>query len=98
MNEAQRLGEQRLRLASDYMLAMRKFWQVKGTMAMVFSDEILELMVGVQNALAHLISLLGSPFTDEERTVRMGQLDERKELLIRALRSELQLRNNTMGA
>lgn len=94
VDAVQRRVEEQKRLANEYLLSMRKFWQVKGTIGMVFSKEIPELMNRVQNALAHLISLLGQqnpPFTDAEKTLRINNLAEQKDLLTKAIRDELKI-------
>lgn len=94
MSAAEKLVEERKKLLREYLLTMRKFWQAQGTVGMVFSADISKLMTDIQDALAHLISLLGQrdpPFTEAEKTSRMTNLGLKKTLLTEAIRKELQI-------
>lgn len=86
--------EERKILLNEYLLTMRKFWQAQGIVGMVFSGDISKLMNDVQNALAHLVSLLSQrdpPFTEAEKTSRMTNLSLKETLLTEAIRKELQI-------
>ncbi len=91
MNEADKINEQRMKLSDEYTMAMRKFWQVKGTVSLVFSEDTLKVMDDTQDALAYLVGLLGPTLDYAEAKLRMDHFFETRELLTQALRKELEL-------
>ena len=75
----------------QYLAAIRKFWQAKETVALVFSIEVSKHMNAVQNALAQLAALLGddSPSGPAAKAARRDALHREEKLVTEALRKEL---------
>lgn len=94
ISAAERLSEERRKLLNEYLLAMRKFWQVRGTVDLVFSDNVSKQMDEVNNALTHLVKLLSQrdpPFTEAEQLARMNNFAAKRRLAINAIRKELSI-------
>jgi hypothetical protein len=75
----------------QYLAGIRKFWQARESVALVFSIEVSKHMNAVQNALAQLAALLGddSPSGPAVKAAQRDALRREEKLVTEALRKEL---------
>jgi hypothetical protein len=75
----------------QYLEAIRKFWQARETIGLVFSESVSRQMDAVQNALALLAALLGddSPTGPAAKAAQRDILRREQKLVTDALRKEL---------
>lgn len=75
----------------DYLAAIRKLWQARQNVALVFSEEVSKGMDEVQNALAQLAALLGddSPSGPKAKAAQREVLRKEQKSVTQLLRREL---------
>jgi hypothetical protein len=75
----------------DYLAAIRKLWQARQNVALVFSEEVSKGMDEVQNALAQLAALLGddSPSGPKAKALQREALRKEQKSVTQLLRREL---------
>lgn len=78
-------------MLKQYLEAIRKFWQVRETVGLIFSESVSKQMDSVQNALALLAALLGddSPTGPAAKATQRSVLRREQKLVTEALRNEL---------